>query len=232
MYNRDTEVTILDTFMYAMEGENPSKAIENQERRGQQNVLVNLLLPKLVNSSGMWDVISKGVSSDMSYEERKEITTKNNLEYTKAQYEKMGIIILSEYDDLFYNVELPVGWAIRATEHSMWNELLDDTGRKRADFFYKAAFYDRDAFINFTTRFHIKVEHTAPADSRYEVWRSSDFIGRVMDGNNIVIETETVPSTGDYTKDDKIKGELRDTLKTYMNNNYPDYEDINAYWDI
>ena len=50
-------------------------------------------------------------------------------------------------DALFHQVEMPAGWKIVATDHSMWSDLVDDQGVKRASIFYKAAYYDRDAFI-------------------------------------------------------------------------------------
>lgn len=207
MFNSDAELVFMDALLCATEGKNPSQAIENQERCGQQSVVENQLLPKRIN-----DVSCSNITA-------------------KEQYAKMGIVILEEDDDLFYNVQLPNGWQIEATDHSMWNKLVDDKGRNRAKFFYKAAFYDRDAFINFSTRFHISVEHIAPADADYEVWRQSDFKGVIEDGDTIIFETKCVPSTGDYLKDDEIESGLREQLEDYMKINYPNYRDINAYWD-
>ncbi len=51
-----------------------------------------------------------------------------------------------EGDELFINVEAPEGWELKATEHSMWSDIVDDKGEKRGQVFYKAAFYDRRAF--------------------------------------------------------------------------------------
>jgi len=70
-------------------------------------------------------------------------------------YEKIGIKVIGRTngDDLFVDVILPEGWKKQYTEHAMWNNLLDDKGRIRATYFYKAAFYDRDAFIYFKTRY-------------------------------------------------------------------------------
>jgi hypothetical protein len=50
-------------------------------------------------------------------------------------------------DPLFRSATLPKGWQVKPTDHSMWSDLLDETGKKRASIFYKAAFYDRDAFM-------------------------------------------------------------------------------------
>lgn len=167
----------------------------------------------------------------MEYEERREIVTQNNINYTRQQYEKMGITIIDECDDLFWNVKLPEGWEIKATDHSMWNNLFNDKGRLRADFFYKAAFYDRAAFTNFSTRFHISADHTAPADSDYEVWKASDFQGTVKDQDKVIFSTECILATGDYLEDGKIKDKLLEQLEKFMKENYPDYTDINSYWD-
>ena len=230
--NNDTMMTFMDAMLYAMEGENPSKAIENQERRGQQSVVRNQRLPKKLNDHSVpREVRWNGVENSMDWEERNRIVTQNNIEYTKQQYEKMGITIVEEYDDLFWSISLPEGWKIEATDHSMWNNLFDNKGRKRANFFYKAAFYDRDAFINFDTRYHATVDHVADASSDYEVWKNSDYQGIVKDGETVIFSTECVPVTGSYDGDDKVKDDLREQLDKYMEENYPNYEDINAYWD-
>lgn len=64
--------------------------------------------------------------------------------------EKLGVKVIHRHghDSLFCDVELPQGWTKRATDHSMWSELVDDKGQVVASIFYKAAFYDRDAFIS------------------------------------------------------------------------------------
>lgn len=55
-------------------------------------------------------------------------------------------------DRLFCKAELPAGWKKIPTEHSMWSKLVDETGKERASIFYKAAFYDRDAFMSATKK--------------------------------------------------------------------------------
>jgi len=232
MNDNDMMLTFMDAMLYAMEGENPSKAIENQERRGQQSVVRNQRLPKKLNDTSVpREVRFVGVEDSMEWKEKRTIVTQNNIEYTKQQYERMGITIVEEYDDLFWNVTLPEGWEIKATDHSMWNNLFDDKGRKRADFFYKAAFYDRDAFINFSTRFHAGVDHVADPGSDYEIWKNSDYQGTVKDGEEVIFSTERVAVTGSLDGDDEVQDTLRGQLEKYMKENYPNYTDIHAYWD-
>jgi hypothetical protein len=54
-------------------------------------------------------------------------------------------------DPLFRPATLPPGWARQASDHSMWSYIVDEHGRRRVAIFYKAAFYDRDAFMRLET---------------------------------------------------------------------------------
>lgn len=228
---RDNMLTFMDAWLSAMEGRDPSEAIERQEKRGQAEVVRTQRLPKKINSHTLSnEIFFAGVSKDMDYEARKTITDQNLINYTRKQYEKRGIEIIDEYDDLFWNVKLPEGWEVRATDHAMWNELIDNKGRKRASFFYKAAFYDRDAFINFNTRYTIEATHIADSED-YNVWCKSDHVGYVKDGDIILYQTELIPALEDPSKDYAIDHVLRTELEKYMAAHYPDWEDTQAYWD-
>jgi hypothetical protein len=210
----DTELTMFEAMLYAQEDESPSKAIENQEKRGQKMVVEYHRLPK--STSGCSNIHPK----------------RDDLEFTKSQYEKMGIKIINDYDDLFWDVQLPSGWEIKATDHSMWNELLDDKGRKRASFFYKAAFYDRDAFINFDTRYTIHIDHTLDySEVGYDMWVASPFVGLVKDCGTIIYTTPIQSSSEDYSERKEAECNINDKLENYMNKHYPNYKDVNAYWD-
>ena len=76
-------------------------------------------------------------SSQLPIEGLAEIAAELNIQIVKP----------STGDPLFTDVILPKGWKVQPTDHSMWSELLDETGATRAVVFYKAAFYDRRAFI-------------------------------------------------------------------------------------
>jgi hypothetical protein len=62
-------------------------------------------------------------------------------------YAEAGIAVTDDStdDDLFVKVTLPSGWARRATDHSMWSEVVDELGRRRVAVFYKASSHDRKA---------------------------------------------------------------------------------------
>ena len=65
----------------------------------------------------------------------------------KEVLEAAGVKFLGavENDDLFQYVELPADWKKVPTEDDRWSSLVDETGKIRADIFYKAASYDRKA---------------------------------------------------------------------------------------
>jgi hypothetical protein len=107
-------------------GRNPN-AIEEQEKRGQQELCEASELPKKINRE-----------SGRRFEDAREF------------YESMNFKVEEkEGDDLFYRVSFPDGWKIKPlNNHPMWNQLVNPKGEMIAQIFYKAAFYDRDAFIN------------------------------------------------------------------------------------
>lgn len=104
-------------------GGNPA-AIEAQEAQGQKELVASSQLPAKVNHP-------YGTTA-------------------AEQYAALGIRIIgqSKGDNMFLDVELPSGWTIEPTSHPMWSHLVDNNGKKVASIFYKAAFYDREAFIN------------------------------------------------------------------------------------
>lgn len=66
--------------------------------------------------------------------------------------QRWGVIQGEAVDDLFCAATLPTGWQLKATDHSMWSNLVDARGLVRGSVFYKAAFYDRDAFVRCTNQ--------------------------------------------------------------------------------
>lgn len=68
----------------------------------------------------------------------------------RAELEALGFVFGNPLDDLFIACQFPSGWTKRTTDHSLWTELIDPNGNVRGSIFYKAAFYDRDAFMSLT----------------------------------------------------------------------------------
>ena len=151
---------------------------------------------------------------------------------TKEQLEKIGIKFLENADDLFVNVELPKGWEKRATNHSMWSELIDEKGRKRARIFYKAAFYDRDAHISINNRFSARRQPEDFYKSRMSCQErnAGKWAGIVYDCDEIIWQTkwENPPKNDkDFAFDERIHNEA----KNWLNENYPKWQEPTEYWD-
>lgn len=96
--------------------------IEAQEARGQDQLCLSAMLPTKISDND------------------------------KAILEAAGVKFgePEKNDPLFCKAELPAGWSKQPTDHSMWSKLVDENGIERASIFYKAAFYDRDAFMSAT----------------------------------------------------------------------------------
>jgi len=177
--------------------------IERQEKRGQ-NLLVNsTVLPIKFN----WG--------------------------KREHLEKFGVVFGEPVDDLFCNATLPGGWKKVATEHSMWSKLVDDKGRERASIFYKAAFYDREAFLNSNRRFSYGVQPVDGWESKN--YRKGDWHCVVTDCDNVIWKSEHMGGEPDSKEEMldwiKAKDKFGETGKQWLTDNYPDFENPAAYWD-
>ena len=86
----------------AMEEISASKGIDNGRQHGQQKEERNSKLPKKTNTNLVPKEYSLlGITDVMEWEEKERMISLNNEAYTRSQYEKMGIKVLGEYDDLF-----------------------------------------------------------------------------------------------------------------------------------
>ena len=107
----------------------PSSFIERQERDGQR---------QLVNSDRL--------PTDCG---------------DKAEWLALGFMFgdPDPSDPLFMPATLPPGWQRQATDHSMGSVIVDTLGRERVSIFYKAAFYDRRAFMRLNSLGGYVTEH-------------------------------------------------------------------------
>lgn len=171
--------------------------IERQEAAGQRSFVASETLPKKMHGC------------------------------TREKMEQMGVVFGADADDLFVRVQLPEGWKKQATENSMWSDLLDGKGRKRASIFYKAAFYDRIAHISLCQRY--SVNGYEPCDSEgtpAEYGKNSHMQTVVRDGNTI-IHVAGICEELDYKTGEAHVKEARDWLTTH----FPDWHNPLAYWE-
>lgn len=173
--------------------------IEAQEARGQQAFSQSSTLPK-----------------EMGYNASRE------------KLEQIGFVFGKDYDDIFINVTFPEGWSIKPTEHSMHSDLLDNKGRARGSVFYKAAFYDRRAYVGLNRRFsvHSHPEDNFKSDIDYKERADGNWYGAVLDCGEVVFKTEGIKGATYPQRD-----ELQEKAKAWLIENYPDHENVMAYWD-
>ena len=135
--------------------------------------------------------------------------------------EDAGVVFGDSADDLFVNVTLPEGWKLQPTEHSMWSDLLDASGCKRAAIFYKAAFYDMSAHFNACRRFCVSGYHDIQDDDSRSIV--------VLDAK----QDEPVKTFG-RVESGKNGWEAGDALESqaigWLKEHYPDYNNAAAYW--
>lgn len=190
------------------------------------------LLPKLVNFHNLpQEYRDKNTIPTMSYEERQPIVHRNNKEYTKLQYESMGIKIVSDYDSLRYQVKFPKEWSVKRID-GYWTDVLDDKKRTRISYFYKNTPYDADAFCNFYYRYRWDIVpfDNYKSDASYEERKFKPWRLVILDCDQEIKLLRTyVPQTNEeYLNMDK---NLRDIAINYLDSTYPDWKNIHAYWD-
>lgn len=180
------------TLLDMMGGGGPSGAIERSEARGQRELVNASVLPTDGLNDPCWAA--------------------------------MGIVIGQPVngDPMFTEVQLPTGWSKRATDHSMWSELVDAKGRKRASIFYKAAFYDRSCRISVVRRFSIERDY----DHRDAVCL------RVLDAGTVVYSAMPIAvDPKDYkAQDNATQTATADCVAWLDDHGYSDYRNAAAYW--
>lgn len=178
----------------------PPGGIEAQEARGQQSFVGSATLPIKFNSG------------------------------TKAELESMGVVFGEPTDSLFCEAQLPEGWKVEPTDHSMWNKLIDSEGRERASIFYKAAFYDRDAFVNVNRRFNVSGYEPCDADGNHVAYPNpnSHLATVIQDGGKTVRIIGVREDSGDGRD---LREKHSAEASAWLNENYPDWQDRTAYWE-
>jgi len=185
----------MDLLMRAMLTGLSSDAVRSQESAGQQSFVASEALP-----------------TDMQGD-------------AKAVLEAAGVKFLGivEDDPIFQYVELPNGWKKVATDHSMWSDLVDDKGRKRASIFYKAAFYDRSANLGVNRRYGINIDYSR-LDAEKVV------VAMVTDGEDVIFTTDPVGFEEDEARYD-AQDKARKLAKVWLDENFPEWKNAAAYWD-
>ncbi len=151
------------------------------------------------------------------------------LDCPREQLEKLGFEFGDAVDELFVKVRFPSGWTKRATEHSMWSDLIDPHGRKRGGIFYKAAFYDRKAHMGLDCRITTATTYL-DAIGKIHDWRQGEPIfvrHAVID----CAEGKAIFTCDPIPEDDRIsRKKAEDQSREWIASNFPDHMNPVAYW--
>jgi hypothetical protein len=214
----DPMLMLLSAMLHSDAGRDPSEAIYEQERRGQQQLCASESLP-----------------------------AEHNLPIGKDSADALRSLGIEagdpfEDDPLFRPVKLPAGWEKVPTDHpyGYWTNLLDDKGRERAHIFYKAAIYDRRAHISFVNCINATTGRYLREDRGSEDLPGDDdavVIRKLVGGESRVLhraECTVVRQKGGYKANrdfwaarDKVDCEA----KAWVEEHYPDHNNPAAYWD-
>lgn len=159
------------------------------------------------------------------------------------------IVGMVDGDPFFMNVRLPEGWQKERTDHSMWTKLVDNRGRTRSTFFYKAAFYDRSAHMTPDRCLTVKAVDAEGRDIYDEPEAQFPLFGLIADREGHVLwRSESVDDTDARVVADlsECREEYRETPRARklsvdhvcraiafakLDELYPDHKDPVAYWD-
>ena len=175
-----------------------TNVIEHMEEEGQQQAVSNTMMAREMNPS-------------------------------KEEWEQIGFVFTDiPGDDVLCMAILPEGWSIKATDHSMWNEIIDANGMKRGSMFYKASFYDRSAHMYLERRYGVCSSYVGDDYLTTEIYFGNAKEKLFVAGQvHISKDATRKERLAKYKKEDK----LRAIAKKFGDKNYPDWENVHAYWD-
>lgn len=133
-------------------------------------------------------------------------------------WESLGFVFHETVDDLFISVTFPAGWTKRATDHSMWTDIVDPNNRIRGAIFYKAAFYDQSAAAHLDPRFSL---------NKYAQHSTTQLKTVVVDRLNKTEKLFGIRANIDYDLGKQHEAEAREWLDQY----YPDWQNPVSYWN-
>lgn len=171
--------------------------IEAQEAAGQQAMIACSMLPKEISGA------------------------------TRADLEGLGFKFGGDVDDLFVSVELPAGWKLQATPHSMHSDLLDERGRERAGIFYKAAFYDRRASMHIARRFTINCYRSCDPEGNDLAYADSTHSAVEIKDAGTVVHLVGLYLDDDYDR----RAQLEALANIWLEEHHPGWQNPLALWD-
>lgn len=107
----------------------------------------SLDLIECMTPDGIQRAEAAGQSTLVAHRDRLPVAGTVDSPAARAKWEAAGFVFGDPIREpgrptVFVACTFPAGWELRATDHSMWSDLLGPDGRKRASVFFKAAAHD------------------------------------------------------------------------------------------
>ena len=172
----------------------------------------------------------------------------------QAEWEALGFVFGKDKDDLYRNVEFPLGWSLENRESdSRHLTVVDDRGQARGGLSAKHTFYDRWANCSLKRRISIsnadyvlpsrrkavEARRKLPRDQR-GVEEQAVVITYVQSGVNypqqaVLLKAgvfKATPADDGWEAQSAASEQVNAAAKAWLAENYPEWEDKGAYWDI
>lgn len=117
---------------------NPEEASDTPNVSGKsprQNIMIEEAAQRAVAESEQWMLARRVNGRHMETND------------SRVGLEALGFTVKDSDDELFYSVTPPSGWT-KETQ-GFWTTVYDEEGNEQISMFFKGAWYDRDAFLNF-----------------------------------------------------------------------------------
>ena len=187
-----------------------------------------LLLTLARAMSGEANVLENMEKEGQDLDVRKTMLAKD-MYPSKEVWEQVGFTFTDiPGDDVLCKATLPEGWSIKATDHSMWNEIIDAKGHVRGTMFYKAAFYDRSAHMSLNSRYRVHSEYIGEDSRTVEVY-FGNAQEKIMVAGQVYLKRYATPEEKKEIWDKQNM--LLEQATKFAQENYPDWQNVIAYWD-
>lgn len=152
---------------------------------------------------------------------------RGSIQDTESAAKRLGIELGTRYD-VFYEVKLPEGWQIKATERSLWSNLLDDKGAVRGSIFYKSSFGYTEAFWRLHNRYYTTSKYVDSTGAEVSYDEHTHKVAVVVDAKTNGIAHKE-PAT--LRRDWDAENEADAAALAWLTKTFPDHKDPIAYWE-
>lgn len=155
-------------------------------------------------------------------------STPDEIERCKAIGIKLGPVVSG--DPLFRQAQLPAGWTTAPShEDSRTTDILDQHGNRRGYVWYKAASYDRAAYLVILTRYWPEGDYSD--QSYFCVIVTDRATGKPIWGPPAPLTRPQGQSSPAVWKAyDKAKNDQLGEARAWLDTNYPAWKSPAAYW--